>query len=105
MTVALTTGMRLRSQVCDTEVIVVRPPGRDLVLTCGGAPLIGIAATAGAGLSLDPALAGGALLGKRYTSADEPSLEVLVTKGGDGTLAEGRNPLVLKEARPLPASD
>jgi hypothetical protein len=30
---------------------------------------------------------------------------VLVTKPGQGTLALGGEPLVLKEAKPLPASD
>ena len=56
-------------------------------------------------LTLDPALSSGSPVGKRFSLADDPSLEVLVTKGGDGTLAEGSTPLVLKEAKQLPSSD
>ena len=50
-----------------------------------------------------PAHAGGTLLGKRYT--DDGALEVLCTKAGEGSLSIGDTPLVLKEAKPLPASD
>ena len=49
-------------------------------------------------------LADGALIGKRY-SDDEQGLELLVTRGGAGTLAIGETPLALKDAKPLPASD
>ncbi len=102
----LATGTRLRSQVCDAQIIVVRPPAQPVTLTCGGAPMIEIGAPVTEGLSLDPDLSGGAQLGKRYTLAvDDGSLEVLVTKPGKGTLAEGSTPLVLKSAKPLPASD
>ena len=58
----------------------------------------------GGGLTLDPALSGGTQLGKRYTDA-AGALEILVTKRGDGTLADGDRPLSLKEAKPLPSSD
>jgi hypothetical protein len=34
--VILKPGTRLRSQVCSTEVIVVRPPTAEIQLTCGG---------------------------------------------------------------------
>lgn len=95
-------GLRLRSQVCATELIVVRPA--DVELTCGGAPVIGHGEEPGAGLSLDPALSGGTQLGKRYTD-DSGALEILVTKRGEGTLADGDRPLPLKEAKPLPSSD
>jgi hypothetical protein len=47
---------------------------------------------------------GPAELGKRYTD-EGGTLEVLVTKAGPGTLANGTTPLVLKAAKPLPASD
>ncbi|HTK63528.1 MAG TPA: hypothetical protein VL595_14180 [Pseudonocardia sp.] len=95
-------GLRLRSQVCTTELIVVRPA--EVELTCGGVPVIGHGEEPGAGLSLDPALSDGTQLGKRYTD-DSGALEVLVTKRGDGTLADGDRPLPLKEAKPLPSSD
>ena len=47
---------------------------------------------------------GGTALGKRYVDASE-SLEVLCTKAGEGSLSLGDEPMVLKEAKPLPASD
>ena len=54
--------------------------------------------------SLDPSLAGGTQLGKRY--ADESSgIEVLCTKAGDGTLTLDGSPLEIKGAKPLPSSD
>ena len=55
------------------------------------------------GLSLDPALSDGNLMGKRYV--DESGAEILVTKAGAGTLSIGSTPLAIKEAKPLPASD
>ena len=54
-------------------------------------------------LELDPAFAGGTVMGKRYV--DEGGAELLVTKAGQGTLTVGETPLSLKEAKPLPASD
>jgi hypothetical protein len=101
----LKSGSRLKSQVCDTQVIVVRAPDREVDLTCGGQPLVEITAEAVADLALDPALSAGSPLGKRFTLDGEEGLEVLVTKAGAGTLAEGTTPLVLKDAKPLPASD
>ena len=98
------TGGRYRSQVCETELIVVRPLPGDLDLTCGGHPLIDLKAEPTVGLSLKEGADTGNALGKRYTDASG-QLELLVTKGGQGTLALGGQPLVVKEAKPLPASD
>jgi hypothetical protein len=42
-------------------------------------------------------------MGKRYV--DATGAEVLVTKAGVGTLTLASTPLVLKDAKPLPASD
>jgi hypothetical protein len=98
----LTIGQRLRSQVCPTEVIVVKPAA--VALTCGGPPMIPLGDTPADGLSADPSLSDGNQLGKRYTSVGE-ELEVLVTKPGTGTIADGTSPLVLKQAKALPASD
>ena len=103
--VQLRTGARLRSQVDATEIIIVRAPDHEVSLTCGGHPMIDVKAEPEARLTLDPALSSGSPVGKRFSLADDPSLEVLVTKGGDGTLAEGSTPLVLKEAKQLPSSD
>jgi hypothetical protein len=55
------------------------------------------------GLALDPSLAAGSLVGKRFAQPD--GIEVLVTKAGDGTLAIDGVALPLKDAKPLPSSD
>jgi hypothetical protein len=101
-------GTRLQSQVCDTQVIVVRSADSLDDLRAGGAPMVpigseGTDSSAAAGLSLDAALSGGNLMGKRYV--DDSGAEVLVTKAGKGTLSIGSTPLSTKEAKPLPASD
>ncbi|NVN48728.1 hypothetical protein [Mycolicibacterium hippocampi] len=96
-------GSRLQSQVCDTQVIVVRSADSLDDLRAGGAPMVPIGDQVDAGLSLDDALANGNLMGKRYV--DDAGAEVLVTKAGKGTLSVGSTPLALKEAKPLPASD
>jgi hypothetical protein len=96
-------GTRLRSQVCSTEVIVVKAPDGDVDLACGGAAMIPLDAAAGAG-SIAEGYRGGTLLGKRY--ADETiGIEVLCTKAGEGALSIGSTPLPVKEAKPLPSSD
>jgi hypothetical protein len=98
-------GQRLRSQVCATEVIVVRPPAENLDLRCGGQPLVEITAQVDIdqGDAPAPGLDTGTQLGKRYTDGD--LLELLVTKAGAGTLSIGPTPLMLKDAKPLPSSD
>ena len=99
----LKAGTRLRSQVCTTEVIVVKAPAGPVDLACGGAPMVALdapveAAVAGGGQR------GGTLLGKRY--ADEAAgIEVLCTKAGEGSLSLAGEPLPTKEAKPLPSSD
>jgi hypothetical protein len=94
-------GTRLQSQVCDTQVIVVRSADSLDDLRCGGVAMVAIdGARSG---ELDPAFAEGTVMGKRYV--DEAGAEVLVTKAGAGTLSVGETALSLKEAKPLPASD
>jgi hypothetical protein len=96
-------GTRLQSQVCDTQVIVVRSADSLDDLRAGGAPMIPIGEETSADLSLDDGLSDGNLMGKRYV--DDNGAEVLVTKAGKGTLSVGTTPLTIKEAKPLPASD
>lgn len=92
-------GSRLRSSVCDGEVVVIRYGSG--ALTCGGAPLAdGVVEPA----ELDPAQAGGTVMGKRYVDAGG-TVELLCVKPGKGTLALDGAALHLKEAKPLPASD
>lgn len=96
-------GTRLQSQVCDTQVIVVRSADSLDDLRAGGAPMVPVGDEATAGLELDATLSDGNLMGKRYV--DDGGAEVLVTKAGVGTLSVGTTPLAIKEAKPLPASD
>ncbi|MCV7423198.1 hypothetical protein H7K45_21830 [Mycobacterium yunnanensis] len=96
-------GARLQSQVCDTQVIVVRSAESLDDLRVGGAPVVPVGGDVDTGLTIDPGLADGTLMGKRYV--DDAGAEVLVTKAGAGTLSIGSTPLTVKEAKPLPASD
>lgn len=100
----LKTGARLRSQACATEVIVVRAGNSDAALTCGGHPMLELSDVAAEGLTTAENLKGGTQLGKRYTDAAN-TVEVLVTKPGEGSLALGETVLALKSAKPLPSSD
>jgi hypothetical protein len=100
----LTAGSRWKSAVCDTEVVVVRPPDVPAELGCGGAPLLPLDAERPAGGTPDPALAGGTQMGKRYAH-EASGLEVLCTKAGAGTLTFDGTPIELKGAKPLPSSD
>jgi hypothetical protein len=103
--VQLKPGQRLRSQVCSTEVIVVRLPSGEIDLRCGGTSMVAVGSEVAEGQSPQAGLDTGSQLGKRYTSESDDTLEILVTKAGAGTLSDGSVVLVLKEAKPLPASD
>jgi hypothetical protein len=96
-------GARLQSQVCDTQVIVVRSAESLDDLRVGGSPVVPVGGDVDAGLTIDPNLSDGNRMGKRYV--DDSGAEVLVTKAGTGTLSIGSTPLTVKEAKPLPASD
>ncbi|MGV9633179.1 hypothetical protein ACWDO0_03260 [Nocardia rhamnosiphila] len=99
----ITSGSRLESQVCDTQVIVIRATDALAGLRCGGVPMIVLGEEKPAGTALDPEFAGGTALGKRYVH--DSGAEILVTRGGAGTLAVEATPLAIKDAKPLPASD
>jgi hypothetical protein len=96
-------GTRLRSQTCSAEVIVVRPPDRDVDLRCGGAAMVPVGDDV-VEQPVDGDHQGGTLLGKRY-SDQETGIELLCTKAGEGSLSLGAAPLLLKDAKPLPSSD
>lgn len=104
MGLELRAGSRLRSAVDATAVVVVRAPEQPADLRCGGHPMVPVDAEGVAEAPLSPDHAGGTLLGKRYVDAEQ-TFEVLCTKPGDGSLSVGDEPLQLKEAKPLPASD
>ena len=93
-------GSKLKSQVCDTEVMVIRCGAGQI--ECGGVAM-------GDGKPATPGTpgadhAGGALMGKRYTDA-AGTFELLCVKGGKGSLTVDGRPLTIKDAKPLPASD
>lgn len=96
-------GTRLRSQVCDTEVIVVRSADSLDQLRAGGEPMIEIGGDETPMGTLDPDFATGNVMGKRY--GDETGAELLVTRAGRGTLTIAETALTVKNAKPLPASD
>jgi hypothetical protein len=96
-------GTRLQSQVCDTQVIVVKTADSLDDLRAGGVPMVPVGTDASPELAIDAQYRGGNVMGKRYVDTD--GAEVLVTRPGEGTLAIGTTPLAIKEAKPLPASD
>ncbi|MGE0136893.1 MAG: hypothetical protein AB7L17_10590 [Ilumatobacteraceae bacterium] len=103
MTASLAAGQRYASVVCSTEVVVVRAPGGDVDLRCGGVAMQPPGRGHERGSPV-PGSLGGTLLGKRYTTADE-TVEVLCIKPGEGSLAIGDVPLIVKTAAALPSSD
>jgi len=99
----LKAGARLKSAVCDTQVMVIATPAGDVALTCGGAAMLEATANA-ARSAIHPEHKNGTQIGKRYVNADG-SIELLCTKPGEGSLAVAGTPLKLKEAKALPSSD
>lgn len=93
-------GSKLKSAVCDTEVMVIK--GSGLVVECGGKPMdADKPATLG---EVDAAFAEGTKIGKRYVDA-AGTVELLCTKAGKGSLSIGGVALQTKDAKPLPSSD
>lgn len=97
-------GDRLKSLVCETEVVVVRPPATDQDVGCGGQPLVPIGANLGSNSGVTPGHDRGTAIGKRYGDG-ESGLVLLCTKPGVGSLSVGGRILELQEAKPLPSSD
>jgi len=77
----LKTGARLKSCVCDGEVMVVSAPDTDIEITCGGIAI-----------------------GKRYVS-EAGDVELLCVKAGDGGLAVNGALLLQKDTKKLPKTD
>jgi len=98
-------GQRLRSQVSGAEVIVVRASDRDVVLTCGGRPMLDPDSPGGSTLAPVAGAEGEVVLGKRYVVGDAGAIEVLATKAGGGLLEIDGTALVPAQAKSLPASD
>jgi hypothetical protein len=99
----LKAGTRLRSAVCDAEVMVIRATPAAVSVTCGGAEMIGMADPKASAV-IDAAHAAGCLVGKRYVDVND-QFEFLCTKGGKGSLALDGATLTVKQAKALPSSD
>jgi hypothetical protein len=93
-------GTKLKSAVCDTEVMVIR--AADVVVECGGAPMV--EERSGSSASVNPDFAGGTKLGKRYVDAGG-TIELLCVKPGSGSLSIAGAELNTKDAKALPSSD
>lgn len=92
-------GLRLKSAVCDAEIMVIKAGDSD-DLTCGGQPLSEAPEkTAG-----DEDKMHGCVIGKRYVNQDE-SIEILCVKSGDGSLYYDGEELMTKDTKKLPSSD
>jgi hypothetical protein len=96
-------GTKLRSTVCETSVVIVRPAG-ELVIECGGHPMVDAAAPDTVTGPPATGLTDGTQVGKRYEDQDT-GLEVLCVKAGTGSLTVAGRPLTLKTSKPLPSSD
>lgn len=100
----LTPGTRLRSAVCDTQIIVVRAPdGTDVDVRCGGEPMVALDQPVPP-VQQPAAGACGTAIGKRYRHAPL-GLEVMCTRAGAGDLSVGADLLDMEDARALPSSD
>jgi len=97
-------GSRWKSVVCNTEVVVVRPPKVAVSLECGGHPMTVSGSEVHPALALSADHSSGTHVGKRYYD-EESGIELLCIKAGPGSLSVDGRPLKLKEAKPLPASD
>lgn len=97
-------GVKLRSVVCATEVVVVEAPPGDVDIECGGQQMVVAADAPDPAGRPAPGADGGTLLGKRYVDATG-AIELLCSRAGDGSLAVGGVAAEVKAAKPLPSSD
>ena len=96
-------GMKLRSAVCDTQIMTLKAPAREIDIRIGGAPAL-LPDEEGESTGLDPQFSEGTLAGKRYVDADE-TMEFLCTKAGQGTVSVDGVALAVKLPKALPSSD
>ncbi len=94
-------GLRLKSTVCDAEVMVIKATDGD-ALTCGGEQLLVEAQsekTTG-----KPDHMNACVIGKRYVN-EAQTIELLCVKGGEGSLYYNGDELMTKDTKKLPSSD
>jgi hypothetical protein len=99
---SLKPGEHLYGSQCLTEMIVLKAPGGDVVVACGGEATSSKKASVPAVAPTPGAIP--TLLGKRYAD-DELGIELLCVKGCAEQLSVNGVPLLVREAKPLPASD
>lgn len=92
-------GTRLKSAVCDAEVMVIKA-GESDNLTCGGVAM-GEAPEKTDGVEDQM---NECLIGKRYINQEE-SIEILCVKSGAGSLYYDGEELMTKDTKKLPSSD
>lgn len=97
-------GSRWKSAVCDTEVVIVRPPKAAGELQCGGVAMLPHNAEKPAGGAPSADRSSGSQVGKRYFD-EETGLEALCSKTGAGSLSIDGRAIEVKEAKKLPSSD
>jgi hypothetical protein len=102
--VHLAAGLRFRSDVCKTEIVVVKASPLDVDLWCGGKAMVAFDASESRSGAPSQGQDLGSIVGKRYVD-EKSGLEVLCTKSGEGTLSISGDPLVVKSPKPLPSSD
>ena len=101
---AIKPGLRLKSAVCTSEIIVIRGSLPAADLRCGGAEMMASGDAASGAGQIDPECAAGTLIGKRYIDAAD-RIEILCTKAGEGSLTLDGELLEVKQAKALPSSD
>ncbi len=101
----LKVGQTLESVVDATALVVVRCPGGDLTVTCGGYEMAPKGEAAGRiPVAQSPPEGQGTQLGKRYI-AEGIEVELLCVHAGDHPVAVNGTAVTQKTAKPLPASD
>jgi hypothetical protein len=95
-------GYRLKSQVDDTQFVVVKAPPADVDVRVGGHPAVDINEEPDGSLSLESGE--GTLIGKRY-GRGAGDLEFLITQPGQGDVTVDSEVLVAKQSKSLPSSD
>jgi hypothetical protein len=100
----LRAGMHLVSVVSPARIIILRAPKSDVEVCCGGIAMVAADSMAPDVASSATDNGGGPALGKRYAH-ESLDLECLCTRAGAGELTINGEPLVLKDAKPLPPSD
>jgi hypothetical protein len=97
----LKAGLRLKSAVCDAELMIIKAADGDN-LTCGGELMSDEAPAEKAAANSDQM--NGCVIGKRYVNEAE-TVEVLCIKTGDGSLYYNDTELMTKDTKKLPSSD